>query len=266
MSDPVRPYASAAAHYLRGRPPYSAQLPELLAAQFQLDGTGVLLDVGCGPGVLAVQLAPLFATVIGIDPEPEMLEVARAHAMRHNVSARWIRARAEDLAALDLPRPRLVAFGQSLHWTDRQAVLAAVHDLLVPGGGVALIAHEPDHGAPPRNPLAPSIPHARIEAMLERYLGWSRGPRQDTYEASLERSPFGRSHVAYAPGRPDIVRTADEVISGYLSMSFAAPDRFGDELAGFVAELSALLESVSPTGVFADWPGDTVVIWATKPA
>ena len=229
-----------------------------------LDGTGTLIDVGCGPGVLAVQLAPLFDTVIGIDPEPAMLAEARRHAAAHDVVADWIEARAEDLATLQLPAPRLVTFGQSIHWTDRQPVLVAVHELLAPGAAVALIAPAIEHGTPPADPVAPPIPHDEIEQLLGQYLGWSRSPRVDTYETSLEQSPFGESHVAHAPGRTDIIRTTDEVISGYLSMSFAAPDRFANRLDAFMAELQALLTDVSPAGRFHDWPGDTVIIWATK--
>ncbi len=157
-----------------------------------------------------------------------------------------------------------MTFGQSIHWTDRQLVLAMVHDLLEVGGAVALIAPALEHGAPPDDPPAPPIPHDEIEALLGRYLGWSRSPRVDTYEASLEDSPFGASRVAFAPGRADIVRTTDEVVSGYLSMSFAAPDRFGDRLDTFVAEVTALLTDVSPAGLFHDWPGDTAIIWATR--
>jgi SAM-dependent methyltransferase len=264
MRDRARPYATAAGHYLRGRPPYSAQLPDMIEAELGLDGTGTLIDVGCGPGVLAVQLAPLFDTVIGIDPEPEMLAEAGRHAADQAVTANWVEARAEDLAVLDLPPAGVVTFGQSIHWTDRQPVLATVHRLLVAGGAVALITHAPGHGSPPLDPPAPPIPHDRIEAMLGRYLGWSRDPRVDTYETSLEQSPFAASHVAFAPGRADIVRTTDEVISGYLSMSFAAPDRFGDHLDAFLGELTELLTDVSPAGVFHDWPGDTVVVWASK--
>ena len=80
MTDAARPYATAAGHYLRGRPPYSAQLPDVMRAEIGLDGSGTLIDVGCGPGILAVQLAPLFDTVIGIDPEPAMLAEAVRHA------------------------------------------------------------------------------------------------------------------------------------------------------------------------------------------
>ena len=265
MTDAARPYATAASHYLRGRPPYSAQLPDVMRAELGLEGSGTLIDVGCGPGVLAVQLAPLFDTVIGIDPEPAMLAEARRHAAAHDVEAAWIEARAEDLATLELPAARLVTFGQSIHWTDRQPVLAMVHDLLEPGGAVALIAPAIEH-ASPVDPPVPPIPHDEIETLIGQFLGWSRSPRIDTYETSLEQSPFGASHVAFAPGRTDIVRTTDDVVSGYLSTSFAAPDRFGDRLDAFVTDLQALLTAVSPTGRFHDWPGDTAIIWATKPA
>ena len=213
-----------------------------MRAEIGLDGTGALIDVGCGPGVLAVQLAPLFDTVIGIDPEPEMLAEARRHAADHDVTATWIEARAEDLATLDLPAARLVTFGQSIHWTDRQPVLAMVYELLEPGGAVALIAPAHRTRIAARRPAGPADP-ARRDRGVARSL-----PRLVTQPASRHlRDVAGavavrRIHVAYAPGRTDIVRTTDEVVSGYLSMSFAAPDRFGDRLDAFVADLQALLD------------------------
>ena len=70
--------------------------------------------------------------------------------------------------------------------------------------------------------------------------------------------------MSFAPGRTDIVRTTDEVVSNYLSMSFAAPDRFGEDLDAFVADLTAVLTEESPSGLFHDWPGDTAVVWASK--
>ena len=50
--------------------------------------------------------------------------------------------------------------------------------------------------------------------------------------------------MTFAPGRPDIVRTTDEVVSNYLSMSFAAPDRFGERLEAFVTELTDMLSEM----------------------
>ena len=196
MSDGARPYATAAAHYLRGRPPYSAQLPDLLEDELGLDGPGTLIDVGCGPGVLAVQLAPLFETVIGIDPEPEMLVQARRNAADNEVRATWIEARAEDLAMLDLPAGRLVTSGSRSSGPTASRCSPSFTTCSKYGGAVALIAPAPEHGSPPVDPPAPPIPHDEIESLLGRYLGWSRSPRVDTYETSLEQSPFGTSRSA----------------------------------------------------------------------
>ena len=81
-------------------------------------------------------------------------------------------------------------------------------------------------------------------------------PTKHAYETSLDAH---RSAVlSRLPPRPCRHRPRpDEVVSGYLSMSFAAPDRFGDRLDDFVTDLRALLAERSPTGLFHDWPGDT---------
>jgi hypothetical protein len=68
----------------------------------------------------------------------------------------------------------------------------------------------------------------------------------------------------FAPGRPDIIRDADGVIAGCLSMSYAAPHLFGPRLDEFIATLRELLERHSPTGRFWDWPGDTQILIATR--
>ena len=66
-------YLGAARHYSNGRPPYSAELVQTLGSELRRGLGGRLLDVGCGPGVLTVELAPHFANVIGLDPDPDML-------------------------------------------------------------------------------------------------------------------------------------------------------------------------------------------------
>lgn len=43
-------YAGSAAHYGVGRMPYSPSLADAIRRELGLDGTGRLLDVGCGPG------------------------------------------------------------------------------------------------------------------------------------------------------------------------------------------------------------------------
>jgi hypothetical protein len=57
MSYDPTTYLGSAPHYRYGRPPYSPDLEAVLTNELGLDGNGRLLDVGCGPGILALRLA-----------------------------------------------------------------------------------------------------------------------------------------------------------------------------------------------------------------
>ena len=71
-------FLGSAPFYERGRLPYAPGLAEAFGTALDLDGHGRLIDVGCGPGIVTLTLAPLFATVIGVDPDPGMLAEAPA--------------------------------------------------------------------------------------------------------------------------------------------------------------------------------------------
>jgi SAM-dependent methyltransferase len=245
----------------------------VLTRELGLDGHGTLVDVGCGPGVLAVQLAPLFDDVIGIEPDPDMLAEAECHALAHGrPGIEWRMACAEDIAALRLPPARVVAFGQSFHWTEGELVAAAVYDLLAPGGSLVAVTHDIDARPPPAGPADPPIPDREVQDLIASYLGHGyradrsvRWKSSDRYEDALARTRFGGARTVHAPGREDLTRDVDGVISGYLSMSYAAPHLFGDRLDSFITATRALLNTRTATGRFWDWPGDTAVIIATKP-
>ena len=84
-------YDGAAVHYRYGRPSYSPRLEALLAEELSLDGSGRLLDVGCGPGILTVRLAHLFEDAVGLDPDPAMIaEGGRAARKRDIANITWI--------------------------------------------------------------------------------------------------------------------------------------------------------------------------------
>ncbi|MGD9894347.1 MAG: class I SAM-dependent methyltransferase [Dehalococcoidia bacterium] len=239
-----------------------------------MDGSGRLLDVGCGPGVLALMLAPFFTEAIGLDPDLDMLaEASRLATERGIRNIRWIAGRAEDLPH-PTPGPfQLVTFGQSFWWTDRFRVAEVVYDLLAPGGGMALISHQVQDRPQPPGPPHPPVPHEAIHRLLDRYLGPARragqGLRsmgQERDEDVLARTRFGAPRRIFAPGRADIIWDIDHVVAGYYSMSYAAPHLFGDRLPAFDADLRAELRSHSAPGLFWDWPGDTEVLLARKPS
>jgi SAM-dependent methyltransferase len=266
-------YQGAAAHYRHGRPAYSPQLEAVLAEALDLDGSGRLLDAGCGPGILTVRLARLFREAVGLDPDPDMLAEARRVADERGITnIRWVEALAEDLPEAAPGPYRLVTFGQSFHWTDEAHVAEAVYDMLEPGGTLALIVHRVQGRPAPPSPGPPPIPHAEIKALVERYLGSTRRAgqgiapvRTHRFEDVLLRTRFGTPRAIFAPGIPDLVRDSESVLSGYFSMSSSAPHLFGDRVEDFAGEVRELLRSRSPEGIFWDWPGDSEVILARKP-
>jgi SAM-dependent methyltransferase len=266
-------YDGAAAHYRYGRPAYSSGLEALLAEELGLDGSGRLLDVGCGPGILTVRLARLFAEAVGLDPDAEMIAEGRRAARERGIAnVTWVQARAEDLPGAAPGTCRLVTFGSSFWWTDEVRVAEAVYDLLEPGGALVLIMHKGGTGVVPPSPGPPPIPHAEIKALAERYLGPARRAGQGAAPArtrgdgedAIARTRFGEPRVIFLPGLPDLVRDAESVLSGYFSFSWSAPHLFGDRVEEFAAEVRGLLRARSPEGVFWDWPGDTKVILARK--
>ena len=148
-------FKGTSAYYERGRLPYAPGFVETLTTVLGLDGSGRLLDVGCGPGTVTLALAPFFTEVVGIDPDKDMLSEAGQQAIRREVTnARWVAARAEDLPA-GLGKFRVVVFAQSFHWTDRDRVAATVLEMLEPGGA---FVHMSDLKNPSAGPALPPLP------------------------------------------------------------------------------------------------------------
>jgi SAM-dependent methyltransferase len=197
----------------------------------------------------------------------------RAAQAAHVANIRWVEALAEDLPAAAPGAYRLITFGQSFHWTDEQHVAEAAYDMLVPGGALALIVHTVADRPQPPNPGLPPVPHDEIGQLVQNYIGSTqragRGTSPDRdhrFEDILVKTRFGTSHTVFAPGIPDLIRNSESVLSGYFSLSWAAPHLFGDRLDDFAREVRLLLAARSPDGIFWDWPGDTEVVLAFKPA
>jgi ubiquinone/menaquinone biosynthesis C-methylase UbiE len=95
-----------------------------------------VLDVPCGTGRIAIQLAALGVEVTGVDSAPGNLERARRDADRAGVRVRWKRC---DMRKLDFDAELDAAFnwfGSFGYFSERQNLAFAkrVHRALRPGG------------------------------------------------------------------------------------------------------------------------------------
>ncbi|WP_316520462.1 class I SAM-dependent methyltransferase [Kitasatospora brasiliensis] len=261
-------FAGTAVHYPRGRLPYAPGLAEALAEALGLDGRGRLLDVGCGPGTLALGLAHLFAEVVGVDPDAGMIAEAR-RAGAAEPKATWVRARAEELPP-GLGTFTLATFGQSFHWMDRDLVAATVRSMLRPGGALAHISDLKGEPRPTEGLPHPSVPNAEIGELVRHYLGPVRRAGQGLLphgtpgdeSAVLARAGFAGPQRIVVPGGQPLERTADDAVAGVFSLSSSAPHLFAERGPAFEADLRRLLARSSPSGLFsARQPSSEVFIW-----
>ena len=266
-------YQGSAPYYVQGRLPYAPGLAEELARALALDGRGRLLDVGCGPGVLTLTLAPLFQEAVGLDPDEGMLaEGARRAAAAGSGNVRWVRARGEDLP-LGLGQFRVASFGQSFHWMDRERVAAAVFAMLEPGGAFVHVADVKEPQLPAGDLPYPHPPYASLRELVRRYLGPTPRAGQgllrygtpDNEAAVLRGAGFAGPRRLRVPASGPLPRTTDDLVAWVYSLSGSAPHLFAGQLAAFDADLRSLLREASPSGFFSEQPPDTeVFIWRTS--
>ncbi len=122
-------------------PPEQLRLGEVVAAQvsalLELAAPADLLDIGCGPGRVAVPLARRGHRVVGVDVQPRYLARARAWAQREGVP---LQLRQEDVSrltfdgAFDAALCVFTSFGYFADPADDRRVLACACRALRPGG------------------------------------------------------------------------------------------------------------------------------------
>ena len=114
---------------------------ERMAAHFGRDARSMrpfeglrVLDIGCGGGLLCEPMARLGADVVGVDPAPANISVAKLHAEKSGVTVDYRASTAEALSEAGERFDAILAMEVVEHVADLNAFIGACATMLRPSG------------------------------------------------------------------------------------------------------------------------------------
>lgn len=249
MSAPIpfepRRFRAAAAHYLTGRPAYAADLFARVALLCGLGRDDAVLDLGCGPGQLALGFAPLVGAVTAIDPEPEMLQIAAAQAAAAGADIRVVAGSSYDIGP-ELGSFKLAAIGRAFHWMDRPDTLARLDRMITRDGAVALFSD--------RHPAVHENRWRKVyDTLLDRYSAGDaaraqrKSPDWQPHESVLLASPFRRlERISVLERRRTPLQ---HIVDRMLSLSSVSHAQIGDRADRLAGDLQSGLADFAADGI-----------------
>ena len=251
---PERRFRSAAQYYLSGRPFYSSLLIRRVVELCGLNAAHRVLDLGCGPGQLAAAFVPFVGEVIALDPEPEMLEIAKKSSGHLNI--RFVQGASSDLGP-QLGRFQAVTIGRAFHWMDRAATLNVLDAMIQPSGAVVLFGD--NHPDVPENSW-----HNSFRKIIENYSTGDAvreklcSPEWLGHEAILLASPFAEMERISVIERR--VTPIERFTDRALSFSSTSRQRLGAKAGNLISELEELMAKFANNGHVAEVVESTALI------
>ena len=203
--------------YDRVRPTYPDQLFADLAAITGMDRRSSVLEVGCGTGQATRSLAALGPSVTAVEPGAGLAALARQRlAAFRNVEIENSAFEQWDDGGR---RFDVLVAASSWHWVDPAVGWRRAHDVLRPGGWMALLGH-----VVVRRPDEPEV-YAETADLHERFSpsnpGWGHPPLEDEVR---------RTDEGWGPGTDPGRWFGPTVVRWYRSVQWFDGDGFADLL------------------------------------
>jgi len=220
-------YAISTNLYARGRPDYPEEIIGWLRDDLALRSGQIVIDLGAGSGKFIQYLLRTNASVVAVEPVPQMLE--KLTETWPNVT-RYL-GTAEALPLVDESVDAVVC-AQAFHWFANETALKEIHRVLKPGGRLALIWNVRD---------ASSEWVQKLNAIFDRYEGDTPRYANRTWAQVFPFSGFGPMRATqFRHGHTGAAN--DVIINRVLSTSFIAelPVELKSKI---VAEVRALIDT-----------------------
>lgn len=242
-------FASTASTYEQLRPPYPGEFFRSVAQKLDLSERCTLIDLGTGPGLLALGFASYVGRIVGVDPEPAMLEAARQAAARTGHALTLIEGKAETLA-FDIGTFDIVTIGRALHWMDRDATLARLGRLVARDGAILICASF--SATDGRNPWLDGYNDIRRRWSPARL--WEEAGKGTRTHRDL---PAFFRGSAFAPAELVTVETnhtvsMQDLARRTLTYSSSSPGALGDNVEAMLRDVESHLASFGRDGVIAE--------------
>ncbi|MCA0170947.1 class I SAM-dependent methyltransferase [Bacillus sp. RAR_GA_16] len=240
-------FKGAAPYYSKYRPSYPEEVIEYLTSTFQLNGTGTLLDVGCGPGQMAIRLSEKFENVIGVDIEKEMIEEARRLAdPLPNIT--WHHCDVDSFLLTVSCPIKLVTLAKSFHWLDRKSFLEKIYPYIEEDGGIGIIddfnvAQPLEEWQMAFREVVTKWYGERRRAGNSTYTHPSQSHKKVLQDSQFYTQSFECSPVTYR-------WTPESIIGHHYSLSYGLKHFLKGSVEDFEADVKQELARINPDGEF----------------
>jgi SAM-dependent methyltransferase len=190
-------------------------------------GAALVLDVGCGTGLISRDLAAAGHRVIGVEPAPAMLRLARAKPPVGRIE--WVDGGVERLGSPDADLAIMSGHVAQFFLTeeDWSVALTALHRALVPGGRLAFESR--DRRAREWERWNGGEPSTRVDPVAGQITTWSDGAEERdgivTYTNHYRFDATGEELVAPCRLR---FRTEAELTASLDAAGFSVERLHGD--------------------------------------